>query len=147
MPIRNKGLGSKIGFVRICRGEWLMRNQIASKIGITTGITTGITMKFVFIAIVLAIAVGSEAFAAGKKATGKAAVRERIISREGSSKKGSKTKINFDDENISGEGKGPNGSMLKSTKASKDFDMVQIRTDWRQHMVESAGSLDAGNSR
>jgi hypothetical protein len=107
----------------------------------------GIKMKIVLLALVLAVAVGSEALAAGKKATGKAAVRERIISREGSSKKGSKTKINFDDEDISGAGKGPNGSILNSTKASKDFDMVQIRTDWRQHMVESAGSLDAGNSR
>ena len=104
-------------------------------------------MKFILLAIGALVCLSAEVLGAGKKATGKAAVRERIINREATSKKGSKTKINFEDEAISGQGKGPNGSMLNSTKANKDFDFVQIRTDWRQHMVESAGSLDAGNSR
>lgn len=104
-------------------------------------------IKFIVVILGALFCFAPQSLAAGKKATGKAAIRERIISREARSKTGSKTKINFDDEDITGQGKGPNGSMVNSTKASKDFDMVQIRTDWRQHMVESAGSLDAGNSR
>ncbi|MEI6397566.1 MAG: hypothetical protein WCO71_02235 [Pseudomonadota bacterium] len=73
--------------------------------------------------------------------------REKIISREGRSKTGSKTKIDFDDTDIGGAAKTPYGTMLSNTKSNKNYDMVPIRTDWRPEMLQSASSLDAGRSR
>jgi hypothetical protein len=73
--------------------------------------------------------------------------RERVIKREGRSKTGSKTKIDFEDTDIGGAVKTPYGSMLTNTKSNKNFDMVPIRTDWRPEMLQSASSLDAGRSR
>jgi hypothetical protein len=81
-----------------------------------------------------------------KKSSG-AGTRERVISREGRSKAGSKTKIDFEDTNIGGAAKTPYGSMLSNTKSNKNYDMVPIRTDWRPEMLQSASSLDAGRSR
>jgi hypothetical protein len=90
--------------------------------------------------------------AAVKKTSGSASapsngVREKIISREGRSKSGDKTKVDFDDADINGSRKGPMASMLSNTKAKKDYDLVPIRTDWKPEMVQSASSLDAGRSR
>jgi hypothetical protein len=73
--------------------------------------------------------------------------RERVISREGQSKAGSKTKIDFEDTDIGGAAKTPYGTMLSNTKSNKNYDMVPIRTDWRPEMLQSARSLDAGRSR
>ena len=73
--------------------------------------------------------------------------RERVISREGRSKAGSKTKIDFEDTAIGGAAKTPDGTMLTNTKSNKNYDMVPIRTDWRPEMLQSASSLDAGRSR
>lgn len=73
--------------------------------------------------------------------------RERVISREGRSKAGSKTKIDFDDTDIGGAAKTPYGTMLTNTKSNKNYDMVPIRTDWRPEMLQSASSLDAGRAR
>ena len=80
-----------------------------------------------------------------KKASGGS--RERVISREGQSKAGSKTKIDFEDTDIGGAAKTPYGTMLSNTKSNKNYDMVPIRTDWRPEMLQSASSLDAGRSR
>ena len=104
-------------------------------------------MKFILLAIFALTCFGQELMAGAKKAAGKLAARERVISREGRAKAGSKTKINFEDESIEGNTKAPDGSLLSSTKANKDFDMVKIRTEWHHHMLESAASLDAGSSR
>lgn len=73
--------------------------------------------------------------------------REKIISREGRAKVSrDKSKIDFEDESINGVRKTPMASLLNSTKAKKDYDMVPIRTDWRPEMVKSASSLDAGKN-
>lgn len=77
----------------------------------------------------------------------KAGGRERVITREGRTKTGSKTKIDFEDTDIGGRSKTPYGDMLSTTKANKDYDLVQIRTDWRPEMLQSATSLDAGRSK
>ncbi len=73
--------------------------------------------------------------------------REKVISREGRSKAGSKTKIDFEDTDIGGAAKTPYGTMLSNTKSNKNYDMVPIRTDWRPEMLQSASSLDAGRAR
>ncbi len=73
--------------------------------------------------------------------------RERVITREGRTKTGSKTKIDFEDTDIGGRSKTPYGDMLSTTKANKDYDLVQIRTDWRPEMLQSATSLDAGRAK
>lgn len=87
------------------------------------------------------------AAAAGAKKSGGSGTREKIISREGRSKSGDKTKVDFDDTDIGGARKTPMASMLSNTKAKKDYDLVPIRTDWKPEMVQSASSLDAGRSR
>jgi hypothetical protein len=81
------------------------------------------------------------------KSSGGGGTRERVISREGRSKAGSKTKIDFEDTSIGGAAKTPYGSMLSNTKSNKNYDMVPIRTDWRPEMLQSASSLDAGRAR
>ena len=83
----------------------------------------------------------------GSESAASNGVREKIISREGRSKSGDKTKVDFDDTDISGARKGPMASMLSNTKAKKDYDLVPIRTDWKPEMVQSASSLDAGRAR
>jgi hypothetical protein len=90
-----------------------------------------------------------KASASSAKSSGGAAAgsRERVISREGRSKAGSKTKIDFDDTDIGGAAKTPYGTMLSNTKSNKNYDLVPIRTDWRSEMLQSAASLDAGRNR
>lgn len=82
-----------------------------------------------------------------KKPSASPGTRERVISREGQSKAGSKTKIDFEDTDIGGAAKTPYGTMLSNTKSNKNYDMVPIRTDWRPEMLQSASSLDAGRAR
>jgi hypothetical protein len=82
-----------------------------------------------------------------KKQSSSGDSRERVISREGRSKVGSKTKIDFEDTDIGGAAKTPYGTMLSNTKSNKNYDLVPIRTDWRPEMLQSASSLDAGRSR
>lgn len=83
----------------------------------------------------------------GSSAAASNGVREKIISREGRSRSGDKTKVDFDDTDIGGARKTPMASMLSNTKAKKDYDLVPIRTDWKPEMVQSASSLDAGRVR
>jgi hypothetical protein len=87
------------------------------------------------------------AFAKTQKKSAGTPTQERIISREGHSKAGSKTKIDFEDTDIGGAAKTPYGTLLSNTKSNKNYDMVPIRTDWRPEMLQSARSLDAGRSR
>lgn len=121
----------------------------------------GFTMNLHLMLLVLlssACLIGSEASAkaakkaaapSAKKAAGASSntTREKIISREGRSKSGDKSKVDFEDTDISGARKTPMASMLSNTKAKKDYDLVPIRTDWKPEMVQSASSLDAGRSR
>ena len=106
-------------------------------------------MKFFGIVILALLLWSPEVFAkdAKKKAASGGGTREKVISREGRSKAGSKTKIDFEDTDIGGAVKTPYGSMLTNTKSNKNFDMVPIRTDWRPEMLQSASSLDAGRAR
>ncbi len=101
--------------------------------------------------VILALLVGSPEVAAKeankKSNAGGGGSRERVISREGRAKTGSKTKIDFEDTDIGGAVKTPYGSMLTNTKSNKNYDMVPIRTDWRPEMLQSASSLNAGRSR
>ena len=87
------------------------------------------------------------AVSGAKKAAASNGTREKIISREGRSKSGDKSKVDFDDTDIGGARKTPMASMLSNTKAKKDYDLVPIRTDWKPEMVQSASSLDAGRAR
>jgi hypothetical protein len=102
------------------------------------------------IVMIVLIALGFFATEVSAKEAKKAAAsgsREKVISREGRSKAGSKTKIDFEDTDIGGAAKTPYGTMLSNTKSNKNYDMVPIRTDWRPEMLQSASSLDAGRSR
>lgn len=109
-------------------------------------------MKALFVILISFAVIAPEAYAKAKKkkdsASSQGSVsRERVISREGRSKTGSKTKVDFSDTEIGGAAKTPYGSLLSNTKSNKNYDMVPIRTDWRPEMLQSASSLDAGRSR
>jgi hypothetical protein len=81
------------------------------------------------------------------KASGKK-LRERNIIREASTKKGGdKSKIDFDDADISGERKNPLGSLVNQNKPDKEYDFVKLRYSWHPEMVQSAASIEAGRSR
>jgi len=104
-------------------------------------------MRVVMIILVSLGFFAAEVSAKGAKKAGSSGSREKIISREGQSKAGSKTKIDFEDTAIGGAAKTPYGTMLSNTKSNKNYDMVPIRTDWRPEMLQSASSLDAGRAR
>jgi len=107
-------------------------------------------MRWLIMIVISLALVAPEVVAKEKKKSSSsqgAGSRERVISREGRSKAGSKTKIDFEDTDIGGAAKTPYGTMLSNTKSNKNYDMVPIRTDWRPEMLQSATSLDAGRSR
>lgn len=101
-------------------------------------------MRFITV-VILTLSLSPSAFA--KDRDKKPTLREKVISREGRSSSNSKTKIDFEDADITGSRKTPMASMLTNNKAKKDYDMVPIRTDWKPEMVQSAASLDAGRSK
>ena len=70
--------------------------------------------------------------------------RKRIISGEKryKSKKGSKTNLDFDEVDISGQRKTPMGSMIGSAKNRKGFNFIEIRKEWHDEMIQSASNLD-----
>lgn len=104
-------------------------------------------MRIVMIVLVALGFFAAEVSAKEAKKAASSGSREKVISREGRSKAGSKTKIDFEDTDIGGAAKTPYGTMLSNTKSNKNYDMVPIRTDWRPEMLQSASSLDAGRAR
>lgn len=71
--------------------------------------------------------------------------RQRILSSEKSfkSQKGaSKTNLDFDEVDISGQRKTPLGSMVGSTRDKKGFNFIEVRREWHNEMVQSASRLD-----
>ena len=78
-----------------------------------------------------------------KKRSAKA--RKRILSDEKvlKSKKGrSKTNLDFDAVDISGQRKTPLGSMVGTIRDKKGGDFIQIRTRWHDEIEKSASNLD-----
>lgn len=78
----------------------------------------------------------------------KGGAREKFITREAKSAKagkaGDKTKVNFDEVDISGQRKTPLGDMVNNNRLKKDYDFIKIRQRWHPEMIESAASLESG---
>lgn len=81
---------------------------------------------------------------AGAKGSGG---REKVISREATLKSKDQTKVDFDAADIGGQRKMPLGDTISQNKADKNYDFVKIRLRWHPEMVQSASSLDAGDSK
>jgi len=74
-------------------------------------------------------------------------VREKIISREATLKSKDQTSVDFDSVDIGGERKTPMGTLINQNKADKNYDFVKIRLRWHPEMVQSATSLDNGDTK
>ena len=79
------------------------------------------------------------------KKNGKAV--EKHIIREGKINRQDKSKIDFDEADITGARKTPLGTLVNQNKADKNYDFVKIRLRWPQEMVQSASSLESGRSK
>jgi len=73
--------------------------------------------------------------------------REKIISREATIRSKDQTNVDFDSVDIGGERKTPMGTLINQNKADKNYDFVKIRLRWHPEMVQSATSLDNGDSK
>lgn len=82
------------------------------------------------------------AFGAAKKAKG----REKTLSREATSKKGDRAKIDFESTDIDGQRKMPLGTILNNTKSDPNYNFVKIRLRWHPEMIQSASSLESGRT-
>lgn len=71
--------------------------------------------------------------------------KKKIVGEATYSASKSKTNLDFDSVDISGQRKTPLGSLVNQTKSDKNYDFVKIRLEWRKEMIQSASSLDAAN--
>jgi hypothetical protein len=69
--------------------------------------------------------------------------RELSIVREKSYSKDSR-RIDFGEEGISGERRGPSSSIISRANSDKSFDLIKIRTHWKPEMIQSTGSIEVG---
>ena len=67
--------------------------------------------------------------------------RQRIISKEAKSR--SRTKVDFEKADISGDRRTPVGSLIEQRKADKDYDFVKLRLRWHPEMIQSTSSLNS----
>lgn len=101
----------------------------------------------VFSVICLSMAVLAAGLASPVALAKKGGAREKFITREAKSvkgKAGDKTKVNFDEVDISGQRKTPLGDMVNNNRLKKDYDFIKIRQRWHPEMIESAASLESG---
>ena len=71
----------------------------------------------------------------GFSQSNKAITREKSVSRD-------KTKIDFEEVDISGQRRAPIGSLIKQKAADIEHDFVRLRLRWHPEMIQSAKSLD-----
>lgn len=113
-------------------------------------------LKFLLLLACLAVATPSYAKKAGAKAKSgassakggkgaKAGGREKHIVREAQARKQDKSKIDFDETDISGERRAPLGSMVNQNKNDKNYDLIKIRLRWHPEMVQSTAALENGS--
>lgn len=76
----------------------------------------------------------------------KAKSRDKIITREAKSKskKGDRTKVDFDEVDIGGQRKTPFGTLVNNNRLKKDYDFIKLRQRWHPEMIDSASNLESG---
>lgn len=76
----------------------------------------------------------------------KAKTRDKFLTREAktSTKKGDKTKVDFDEVDIGGQRKTPFGTLVNNNRLKKDYDFIKLRQRWHPEMIDSASNLESG---
>jgi hypothetical protein len=108
--------------------------------------------KTLLIALAFGLASPALADQAKKKRGGKAGAKaggghEKVITREATMKGKDSTKVDFEAADIGGARKMPLGDTINQNKADKNYDFVKIRLRWHPEMVQSASTLDSGNTK
>lgn len=80
-------------------------------------------------------------------AQGKGKGREKFLQGEGRSKKGSKTKIDFDEASIDGRRRAPAGVAITKTREDHEYDLINLRLRWHPEMIQSTSNLETGRGR
>jgi len=91
-----------------------------------------------------ALAQKKKASAPQKPAAAAAGAREKHIVREAKSRKGDKSKIDFEGVDISGQRRTPFGSLVTNDQPTKNYDFVKLRYEWHDEMLQSARNLESG---
>ena len=73
--------------------------------------------------------------------------REKFLTGEGRSKKGTKTKIDFDDAQIDGSRRTPTGVSISKNDPNRQYDLINLRYHWKPEMIQSAAGLETGKGR
>jgi hypothetical protein len=73
--------------------------------------------------------------------------REKFLTGEGRSKKGTKTKIDFDDAQIDGSRRTPTGVAITKNDPNREYDLINLRYHWKPEMIQSAAGLETGKGR
>ncbi|MEZ4742373.1 MAG: hypothetical protein R3B45_07995 [Bdellovibrionota bacterium] len=83
-----------------------------------------------------------------KKSSDKSPTRAKRLTKEKAFKSGAgaSTKLDFDAVDISGQRKTPLGTLVSQSKADLEYDFVKIRLRWHPEMVQSAATLESGQS-
>lgn len=73
--------------------------------------------------------------------------REKFLTGEARSKKGTKTKIDFDDAQIDGSRRTPTGVAITKNDPNREYDLINLRYHWKPEMIQSAAGLETGKGR
>lgn len=73
--------------------------------------------------------------------------RARHLQGEARSKKGQRTKIDFDEASIDGMRRAPAGVAITKTREDHDYDLINLRLRWHPEMVQSTSTLETGRGR
>lgn len=87
----------------------------------------------------------TEAYA--QKGKGASKGRQRYLQGEARSKKGNRTKIDFDEASIDGMRRTPAGVAITKTREDHDYDLINLRLRWHPEMVQSTANLETGKGR
>lgn len=73
--------------------------------------------------------------------------RAKHLQGEARSKKGQRTKIDFDEASIDGMRRAPAGVAITKTREDHDYDLINLRLRWHPEMVQSTSTLETGRGR
>lgn len=76
----------------------------------------------------------------------KKASREKHIIRKGRTTGNDRTKIDFDETDITGQRRTPLGDYIGQSTSDRKYDFIKIRKEWHEKIYGSAKSLDYGKN-
>ena len=81
------------------------------------------------------------------KKSKKKKMRKRILNTEARSKKGQRTKIDFDEASIDGRRRDPAGMAITKNRPDHEYDLINLRLRWHPEMIKSTANLETGKGR